>query len=140
MTMDALFGTTVTLLGKSLDLRARNQSLISANLANVETPGYKPTSLSFEDGLKEAMESGNRGTPVHTEPGFIPLHGEATRLESVSGEVVEDKTASMGLDGNGVELDAQMSKLAENQIMYNADVQLLNKKFEWLKLAIKGGN
>jgi flagellar basal-body rod protein FlgB len=140
MSVDALFGTTITLLGKSLDLRVRNHSLISANLANVETPGYRPTSLSFEDGLREALKRADNGIVTAAQPGFIPLTGEAARLESVTGEIVEDRPTSEGLDGNGVEMDSQMAKLAENQIMFNANVQILSKKFESLKLAIKGGN
>lgn len=139
MAMDALFGSTIGLLGKSLDLRARNHNLISANIANVETPGYRPTSLSFEEGLREALKRPEGGHPQSVHPGHIPLRGEVARLEMVTGEIVEDGQTSTGLDGNGVEMDHQMAKMAENQIMYNANVQLLTKKFESLKLAIKGG-
>ena len=45
---------------------------------------------------------------------------------------------NMGPDGNGVELESEMGRMAENQIMYNATVQLLGKKFEGLKQAIRG--
>ena len=48
MRADGLFGTTIELLGKSLDLRARNQNHVAANIANAETPGYTPTVLTFE--------------------------------------------------------------------------------------------
>jgi flagellar basal-body rod protein FlgB len=137
MPVQGIFGTTVELLGKSLDLRAKRHALISANLANVETPGYAPSELSFEGQLKSALNQGGRGGSV-THPRHIPIKGGTAGLERVQGEVVQLSSANGGPDGNGVELEAEMGKMAENQIMYNATVQLLGKKFEGLKQAIRG--
>lgn len=140
MPVKGLFGTTVDLLGKTLDLRAKNHNHISANIANAETPGYVPTRLSFESELKEAVKGKGGGTPAMTHPRHIPLKGKGTSLESVVGTVVETPANSVGVDNNAVELESEMGKMAENQIMYNASVQLLAKKFEGLKTAIKGSN
>lgn len=137
MPVQGLFGTTVDLLGKSLDMRAKRQALIASNLANVETPGYAPTDLSFEKQLKGALQQ-KSGTPAVTHPRHIQLKGGGAPLERVQGEVVELSSASAGPDANGVELEAEMGKMAENQIMYNASIQLLGKKFEGLKQAIRG--
>ena len=137
MPVNQLFGTTIDLLGKTLDLRARRQVLISANIANAETPGYTPTDLSFEDQLKNALQSERQGkTPGN--PRFIPVRGAAQAIDKVEGEVVETPDTTASPDGNGVQMESQMQKMAENQIMYNATVQLLNSEFDWLKLAIKG--
>jgi len=141
MPVDAMFGTTVELLGKTLDLRARRQNLISANLANVETPGYTPTDLSFEAELKSALNKGaaagsTTGTP---NPRHIPLKGGGgAGIGLVAGELVELPGKGGSPDGNGVELEGEMGRMAENQIMYNASVQLLTKKFEMMKQAIRG--
>lgn len=141
MPIDNLFGTTVNLLGKTVDLRAKNQNHLSANVANVETPGYQPRTLSFEDELRGALTNEKKGSsPSVTHPRHIPLKGGAARLEDVQGRVVETPSGTGGRDGNGVELETEMGKLVENQIMYNASVQLLAKKFEGLKSVIKGGN
>lgn len=136
MPVQGIFGTTVELLGKSLDLRAKRQSLISSNLANVETPGYAPSDLSFEGQLKSALKDGPKGTVTH--PRHIPLKGGSVALERVEGDVVEIGSKNMGPDGNGVEMESEMGRMAENQIMYNANVQILTKKFEMLKQAIRG--
>ncbi|UFS72323.1 flagellar basal body rod protein FlgB [Geomonas sp. RF6] len=136
MPINGIFGTTVDLLGKTLDLRVKQQEMISANLANGETPGYVPTTLSFEGQLKNALQKG--ADVVVTNPRHIPLKKGAHRLAEVSGIVLETPSKSPGPDGNAVEMETEMSHLAENQIMYNASIQLLNKKFETLKLAIKG--
>lgn len=139
MALDGIFGTTVDLVSKSLDLRAKNQNHISANLANAETPGYIPKTLSFEGELKDALKGKGNATPAITHPRHIPLKGKAANLEGVQGEVIETPAVNIGRDGNGVELENEMSKMMENQIMYNASVQILGKKFEGLKQAIKGG-
>lgn len=136
MPIDALFGTTVNLLSRNIDLRAKNHNMISANLANVETPNYTPTSLSFEDELKGALK-GKKGTPAVTNPRHIPLKGQSSSLEQVQGRVLETPSATPGKDSNGVELESEMGRMVENQLMYNASIQILTKKFEGLKYAIR---
>jgi flagellar basal-body rod protein FlgB len=138
MALDGIFNTTIRLLEKNLDLRVRNQNLISANLANVETPGFIPKSLTFEGELKDALKNRGGDTPPVTHPRHIPLKGLSAGLDRVQGTVIEAPDGSMGQDGNGVELETEMGRLAENQIFYNATVQLTARKFEGLKMAIKG--
>jgi flagellar basal-body rod protein FlgB len=140
MSVDALFSTTIDLLGKSLDLRARNQNRISANIANAETPGYTPTALSFEQELKDALRDRGGTAQSTANPRHIPLKGARGDLDRVEGTLVETPAGSPSRDGNGVELENEMGRMVENQIMFNADVQLLTKKFQELTLAIKGGN
>ena len=138
MAIDGIFSTTISLLGKSLDLRAENHNRISANLANAETPGYTPTALSFESELRDAIRGKGKAAPVQTHPRHIPLKGSASSLEQIRGSIVEESTTITGLDRNGVELENEMGKMVQNQIMFNASIQLLNKKFDGLKSAIKG--
>lgn len=140
MPVKGIFDGSVELLGKTLDLRARNHNHISANIANAETPGYVPTKLSFESELKDAVKNKGVGSSAVTHPRHIPLQGKSSSIDSVSGTVIETPSNSAGVDGNSVELESEMGKMAENQIMYNATIQLLGKKFEGLKYAIKGGN
>jgi flagellar basal-body rod protein FlgB len=139
MPIDGIFGTTIDLLGKNIDLRAKSQNLISSNIANAETPNYIPKSLDFEQELQGAVKNGGKGTPAITNPRHLPLKGASAHLQSVTGHVVETPAKTPGNDGNAVELENEMGKLLENQIMYNASVQMLSKKFSDLTTAIKGG-
>jgi len=143
MQLDGLFSTTINLLGKSVDLRAKNQNLIAANIANAETPNYVPKSLSFDAELQGALKSRSKGQlPLsQPHPRHIPLHGAAagSSLQSVAGRVIETPSKTPGKDGNAVELENEMGKMAENQIMFNASVQLLVKKLEGLKSALREG-
>ncbi len=141
MAMDGMFSTTINLLGRSLDLRSENHNRISANIANAETPGYTPSALSFDKELQSAVRTRGQGqaAAVPANPRHIPLKSSLMSLDQVTGTIVEDKSAVNTLDHNGVELENEMGKMAQNQIMFSASIQLLNKKFEGLKTAIKGG-
>jgi flagellar basal body rod protein FlgB len=66
------FDTTMKLLQKVLDLRSKNQEIISSNIANAETPGYAAQSFTFEEQLKGAL-SDNNLHPVTTRPNHFPL-------------------------------------------------------------------
>jgi len=138
MPVTQIFGNTVELLGKSLDLRVKRQALIAGNLANAETPGYTPSDLSFESELKSALKKGGSAAPATSNPRHIQLRGSAAGLDQVAGQVIQITGSGGGKDGNGVEMESEMGRLAENQIMYNASVQLLNRKFEMMKQAIRG--
>ena len=143
MRIDGLFSSTIELLGKSVDLRAKNQNLIASNIANAETPNYVPKTLTFDDELQGALKSGQRGgsTPALTNSRHIQLRssGAAGGLQSVSGKVIETPAKTPGKDGNAVELENEMGKMTENQVMFNASVQMLSKKLEGLRSAIREG-
>lgn len=138
MPVEGIFSTTINLLGKSIDLRARQQNLISSNIANAETPNYVPKSLKFEDELQGALKGG-KGSPALTHERHLPLKGAASRISSVVGRVVETPSKTPGKDGNAVEMENEMSRMMENQIMYNASVQMIAKKFDGLRIAIREG-
>lgn len=143
MQIEGIFSSTMDVLEKSVDLRAKSQNLIASNVANAETPNYVPKSLAFEQELQGALKNRQNGQRSSTIPHerHIPLRssGNGGSIKSVSGKVLETPANTPGKDGNSVELENEMSKLAENQIMFNASVQMLNKKFEGLRTAIKGG-
>jgi len=140
MPVYGLFGKTVNVLSKNIDLRAKQQNLISSNIANAETPNYVPKTLSFEGELQGAMKTMDSGERVQRNPNprHFPLKGSGNRLEFVAGHVLATPSATLSEDANAVELESEMSKMVENQVMYNAAVQILSKKFEGLRNAIKG--
>ena len=142
MQIEGIFNGTIDLLGKSVDLRAKNQTLIASNVANAETPNFVPKTLVFEQELQGALKNRQTGQshPSITHARHIPMRGTSSSnsLQSVSGHVVESPASTPGKDGNSVELENEMGRMAENQVMFNASVQMLNKKFDGLRTAIKG--
>lgn len=141
MQIEGIFSNTIDLLGKSVDLRAKNQNLIASNIANAETPNFVPKTLKFDEELQGALKSRQGGQrPSSTpNPRHIPVRGAGAALQSVTGRIVDAPASTPGKDGNAVELENEMGKMAENQVMFNAAVQLLSKKFEGLRIAIREG-
>ncbi len=142
MRIDDMFGGTVNLLAKTLDLRAKNHIQLAGNIANAETPNFVAKSISFEKELKDALKDSplSRPNSAAPHPRHIPVKGMSSRVEDVQGTVEEAPASISGRDGNRVDIEHEMGKLAENQILYNASIQILTKKLEELKYAVKGGN
>lgn len=143
MQIEGIFSSTISLLGKSVDLRAKNQNLLASNIANAETPNFIPKKLAFEQELQGALKSRQAGQRPFSTPHerHIPVRGarSGNAIQSVTGQVIETPAKTPGKDGNAVELENEMGALAENQVMFNASIQMLNKKFEGLKTAIREG-
>ena len=113
--MSVLFDRLTTTLERSLDFRLERGNAISANLANVDTPGFTPLELHFDEQLQQYL-SGD------FTPGIAaPQAGHMSTVEPVPRAEVEfDTFALPNLDGNSVDLDHEMMKLSENQIQYRS--------------------
>jgi len=107
-------------LSRALDLTATRQGLVSQNVANVDTPGYKAQDINFRQELERALgdEEGRQTAPlVRDVPGLIERP-----------------------DGNNVSLERESLLMAQNQLAFQVDVELLRAEFNRLQLAINGGN
>lgn len=120
-----LFDHTIGLLQRSLDLRTFRHKILSDNIANSDNPNHTPRELSFQNVLQKMMQTDST-TLLRT---THPLH--------LSGEF--QGTAEITVSGEGVQLDQEMAKLAENNLLFQAGVQALLKKFEGLKTVIQEG-
>jgi flagellar basal-body rod protein FlgB len=61
---------------------------------------------------------------------------DAPLLDTVEGQRIRSATPFADFDGNTVDLDKEMAKMAENQLMYNASIRMLSHQFRMLKTAI----
>jgi flagellar basal-body rod protein FlgB len=131
---EVLFGTTVLMLEKLLDFQSQRHNIISTNIAHADTPGYKGHDLRFSDELKKA--AGTRGSiPLRrTNERHLPLG--VSRLKEVKGRLVPCSDAANRLDGNTVDLDKEMAKLAENSLYYNSAARILSRKMRSIRTAI----
>ena len=143
MPVEGLFSTTVEVLSKSVSLRTRQQNLIASNIANAETPGYIPKSLDFEQQLQSAVKSSNRkGSSSNSERTSHPMHiplksGAGASLQRVAGKIVDTPAKTPGRDGNAVEMENEMNRMMQNQVLFNASTQLLTQKFSGIRAALK---
>lgn len=125
------------LLEKALSASWLRNEAISENIANVDTPGYKRKDVNFQDYLKAAMNKDSiAGIISHQK--HIPINGNS--INNINFRVTRDyNSTSMRMDGNNVDIDAEMAELAKNQILYNSLATLINKEYEMLKTAIREG-
>lgn len=130
---DGLFGGTINLLGRSLDIRSMRHNLISSNIANQETPGYKAVDIDFKTALSTA-----EGEPLPLTRSD-ELHARGTSGGSAGTVSVQEAGVDEGYDKNSVNIEKEMAKMAENTLMYNAAADILARKFNGLEYAVREG-
>jgi len=134
--MADLFDKTTRALGATANLRQTRHNVISSNIANAETPGYQAKKLDFENALSRALSIEDMA-PAGNEPGHF-MSGPGA-ISNVRADIYENPDVAVSNDGNTVDLEREMSSLAENSIMYKAAVQLINKKLASLRYAATDG-
>lgn len=125
---------TLKALAASMNFRQMRQEILTANIANAETPGYRAKRLDFEEALSRALDiDGQQSLNVADQDHYRVGEGGFNNL---SPEVYDDPNGIVSEDGNTVDRDAEMAAMAENKILYDAAVQLLNKKLGFMKYAL----
>jgi len=98
------------------------QTALSSNIANANTPGYKPQDVDFHSALRAAFAQGP---------------DQASRsLDTVSFSPQVDSNAVMQADGNGVDIDVQNAELAKNGLEYESLVTADKARLDILRSAM----
>ncbi len=123
----------VNILDKAADAANLRNELISNNIANVDTPGYKRKDINFESILQaELGGEKNLSTAVKN------ANRDLTMLDP---QVYTDNASlSYRLDGNNVDVATEESYLAENQIKYQALVDLMSQEFSRYKSVLSSSS
>jgi flagellar basal-body rod protein FlgB len=137
MPSDKLFSDTITLLERSLDLRSLNHRVLSANIANMDTPKYKAFELMVEEEINKEKEPSSSIQLVRTNPNHFPI--KMTPMDNVKLKAADPPAFSLRGDGNTVDVDRTMGNLAENTILYRTAAQLVSDKLKGLMNVIRGG-
>jgi len=132
---------------QALKLRGQRQGVLTSNITNADTPGYKAVDFDFASALKSATETGRTA----------PAAGAATQsdLKRTDGRHIEGRRlgadpASLALkfrsavmpsiDGNTVDLETERAQFAENALKYEASLRALNGQLRTLQSAMSGNN
>jgi len=126
-----LFNNTFDLIEKAMDLEIRRHSVLSSNVVNSETPNYTAKDLDFSNELQRALAPAQDDL-TKTSPLHMDLEG-ANEAHAVS-----DYTGAMGADGNNVDLDIAMGKIADNSRSYSNAATWLGVQLRLLKSAARG--
>lgn len=129
-----LFDATMARLERALDLRVARHQVIAANLANEETPGYRAKDLRF----REAFAAAQQGTPPTR---LAATHGRHLVPPGLAGApggaAVESAAGETGPDANTVNLERELTKLADNALHYQAVASIVAMRFQQLLAAIR---
>ncbi len=120
----------INVLGKTADAAWQRNELISNNLANVDTPGYKRQDINFESQLRQALGNSRYQT----------MDDKVSHLKSSSLKprvYTDSANFSFRLDGNNVDVETENVELASNQIKYNGLIASINQEFINLKSVMK---
>jgi flagellar basal-body rod protein FlgB len=120
--ISAIDNNVTALLGLALDAAGMRQQAIAHNIANVNTPGYRRASVSFEARMAQLTAGLPRGS--------APSLAELSQLRPV---------LELGEDAEPVQLDRELMELSETVLHQQALLKALNKQFELIGLAINEG-
>ncbi|MDG0793538.1 flagellar basal body rod protein FlgB [Cohnella ginsengisoli] len=130
--MDLLSGVSYQRLEGALHAASLRQSVLQNNVANVDTPNFKRSDVQFEQLLSQAMDNTGRSTIIgkRTDPRHIAIGASGSLPDA---QVLTDKTTIFNNSGNNVDIDSEMTKLAENQLRYNLYIQQLNHDVKMMR-------
>lgn len=136
---DQIHKMTQTLHG-ALDGLSARQRVISNNLANADTPGFKASEVEFEaqlqKGLAQVRTQGGASLAGYlTHEKHLPLDG----LPADPPISILQPPSSMRNDGNSVDLELEMTRMAQASVSYSAVSQMLAGRFSGIKYVIDEG-
>ena len=122
-------------LSFALDGLSVRQRATSNNIANVDTPGYKSQQVSFEEQLQAVIQGD--ASPIPTPQAPSVAFGTTERPNS--GIRVTEEDSVMRRDGSNVDIEREMSTLAETQLRYQALTQVAGMRLALLKTIARDG-
>lgn len=120
-----LFGSSFRSLDLALGASGMRHEVLSNNLANVNTPGFKRSDVNFEGMLQKAIDDS--------------ANGDTSIFDDLAPTIDKPMGTTMRTDGNNVDVDFEMASLAENNVKYNALVQLAAKQMNMIEYVISDG-
>lgn len=119
--MSNLFPENFQLLEKMLDYSALRQKVIAHNIANVNTPGFRRSDVTFDGELKKALKNKDN-------------------LSKLEAKIYKPDIAATRSDNNNVDIEKEFGKLSENALLYQTYIWLISRRLRGLKEAIKSGS
>ncbi|MDR5875301.1 flagellar basal body rod protein FlgB [Halomonas sp. CUBES01] len=129
---------------QALGLRQARHEVLSANIANADTPNYKARDIDFASELKKAVDAGQQGqsgnsgglTLSRTSEHHLMGQGPATNTATDT-DLLYRIPSQPSLDGNTVEMDRERAQFADNAVRYQAALTIMNSRIQGLKTAMQ---
>lgn len=107
-------------IARLMDAAELRQRVVSHNLANVNTPGYRRLDVAFEEALAQSLKSGTEN-----------------QAQPLTPEVFEEQGLPQRADGNNVDIDREVSQLNRNAMLFQTYSQILGSQFDMLRRATR---
>ena len=114
---------------RAIDYHVKRHALLATNVANAETPGFRPQDMSFDAALSKAKL-------LRTSH---PRHMESVGGSRYQMSLFEDPVDNPGNDGNAVSMEREMGKIVANSHRYRATVEMISRRMSLLKYAATDG-
>lgn len=118
----------INVLNKAADAGWQRNTVLSNNIANVDTPGYKRQDVEFESYLYEAVNGNDSLDDAINHLDLDTLHTTT---------YTDKSNLSYRIDGNNVDVHTENVELAKNQLKYYTLMDSMNQEFSRLKAALK---
>jgi flagellar basal-body rod protein FlgB len=119
--MNEISNPMIQMLQRFLNVASQRHTLVTTNIANIDTPGYRTRDLDFRSELERAVSGEDDGG------------GEVTPVARMVPGLLERP------DGNNVNIDREGLLLAETQMQFNVGVELIHDQFSQIMMAINEG-
>jgi flagellar basal-body rod protein FlgB len=126
---------TTQSLVSALDGLSTRQRVINNNIANINTPGFKASEVSFAGQLAQAMDNGATLKLKSTDPGHLAEENGS----DVSPQIKTQSSTTQRLDGNNVDLEKEMVSLTETVLQYQAVSKLVSRRLAMTRTVIYEG-
>jgi flagellar basal-body rod protein FlgB len=139
MFLDSGSMKTFYLLEKGLDASLVRQQVISDNIANVDTPNFKRTEVTFEAQMQRALYSENepRFPVALTNKGHIDFF-KPLDYRDVKAKLYLDQWTSFRNDRNNVDIEKEISDAVKNSLRYKAMAQSLGSQYKQIDMCLQG--
>lgn len=130
--VDTMFDQSVSGLTQTMDLTWRRNQAITSNITNAETPMYRAVDMTFAHELDKAF--GAKAEEItKTDAKHMDITSES------SAHFIPDYSGATKPDGNNVDIDIQMGRLAQNSGEYANAARLIKRQLSLLRTAIRAG-
>jgi flagellar basal-body rod protein FlgB len=144
--LNAIADTGLEFYRQVLDLRAYRQQILTADIANASTPGFKAVDLDFGEALNAVIQEKASAVVAPQLPGQAwlvedpqqPRPGQNHLPPAAEGAVKYQIGAPVTLDGNSVDLNQEKVSAAENAVQYEAAASFASQIVRMLTIAING--
>ncbi len=130
--ISGMYGNSISMASKALDFLWEKESVISNNLANVETPGYKAKYVTFEEEFKSRLEAAaGDGGRDNAGDMSAAIAGSTYRIHTSAGETAR-------ADGNNVNADVELMELTRTSLQYQYLLRSVNSDITRFNTVITG--